>query len=454
MAPLAYCGELRYVFGIMNEIATELNRALEGTVAGRLLSDFGKRIYFPRGIIAQSAEAKSHAKTANATIGMSYHGGKPMILSALSENLPGLSSEETVIYAPTAGFEDVRTLWKEQMINKNPSLAGRQISLPVVVPGITSGIFYAAELFLDAGQTIISSWPCWDNYSLIFEERRQAKLRPVNFFGHGYEHLDIEAIRQAVLDEAKTGTVRIILNFPNNPSGYSPSIKEADGICNGLLEAAQGGADVFVICDDAYFGLRYEDDIAPESIFCKIAGLHERIFAVKADGPTKEDYVWGLRMAFLTFGCKGLPASAFDALIQKLTGAIRSSVSCSNTPAQSLFKRVSIDPRSQSEKEHYHKILRNRYLAVKKIIAAHEDFKALRPLPFNSGYFMSFVCDGLDAEALRRELLTKHGIGVVVLGEKYLRIAFSALAEEQIASVLGEIYRTAASLLEGNRQTR
>jgi aspartate/methionine/tyrosine aminotransferase len=437
--------KIRYTFYIMNEIATGLNKILEGAAAGRLLSDFGKRIYFPKGIIAQSAEAKKHAKTANATIGMAYHKGKPMILSALDENFPNLSSEETVLYAPTAGFEDVRALWKEQMTAKNPSLSGQHISLPVVVPGITAGISYTADLFLDAGQTMISHFPCWDNYSLIFEERRGAKMRPVNLFADG-DGLDIGAIRRVVRQEAESGAVRIILNFPNNPSGYSPTVKEADALCDCLLEAARGGADVFVLCDDAYFGLRYEDDISPESIFCKIAGLHEKIFAVKADGPTKEDYVWGLRVAFLTFGSKGLSGAAFDALIQKLTGVIRSSVSCANTPAQSLFKRIYIDPRTRSEKMHYHNILRNRYRAVKDFVALHQDFKALRPLPFNSGYFMSFRCDGIDAETLRRELLGRHGIGVVVLGEHYIRIAYSALSEDQIAVVLREIYGTAAAL--------
>lgn len=42
----------------MNSIAQELNSVLESTIASDLLSDFGKRFYFPKGIVAQSAEAK------------------------------------------------------------------------------------------------------------------------------------------------------------------------------------------------------------------------------------------------------------------------------------------------------------------------------------------------------------------------------------------------------------
>ncbi|MDR2053162.1 MAG: aminotransferase, partial [Treponema sp.] len=56
----------------MNPLAVELNSILEGTVADRFLSGLGRRIYFPRGIIAQSSEAKTRAFRANATIGMAY----------------------------------------------------------------------------------------------------------------------------------------------------------------------------------------------------------------------------------------------------------------------------------------------------------------------------------------------------------------------------------------------
>ena len=44
---------------MVNELAQELNDALAGTTAGSLLSDMGRRLYFPKGIIAQSGEAKA-----------------------------------------------------------------------------------------------------------------------------------------------------------------------------------------------------------------------------------------------------------------------------------------------------------------------------------------------------------------------------------------------------------
>ncbi|MDR2068953.1 MAG: aminotransferase class I/II-fold pyridoxal phosphate-dependent enzyme, partial [Spirochaetaceae bacterium] len=429
----------------MNPLADELNSVLDGTIAGRLLSDLGRRFYFPRGIIAQSAEAKKSAHTANGTIGMAYSKGKPLILSAITDSMPTLSAEEAVAYAPTAGVEKVRQIWKDLLIQKNPSLDRERISLPVVVPGLTAGLSCTADMFLGKDDVLLASDPCWDNYSLITEIRREAKLTGVPFFGNPGQPsfgapgrgLDLEGINRAVKNAAKTGTVRIIFNFPNNPSGYSPTIVEEENLVQIIRETAESGADVLVICDDAYFGLFYEEAVSRESLFVRFADLHEKVLAVKIDGPIKEDYVWGLRTGFLTYGSRGLHSAHYDTLVKKLMGAIRSSVSCANTPAQYLILKAMEDKRTGEEKKRYRNMMQRRYDGVKAFVQSHPDHPVLKPLPFNSGYFMSFRCVGVDAGALRQELLDRHGIGVIALGEHFLRIAFSCIDEEKIS----ETYR-------------
>jgi aspartate/methionine/tyrosine aminotransferase len=428
----------------MNVLAEELNNTLEGTIAGRMLSKVGRRIYFPKGIIAQSTEAKKAAFKANATIGMAFSHGSPLLMSVIKDAMPVFKPSEIVAYAPTAGVEEARLAWKDLLSQKNPSIT-EHISLPVVVSGLTAGISLTATLFLDEEQTILASAPCWDNYELIFQERYGAFLKEIPFFNGSDTGLDIDSIEKDILKQAETGVVRIILNFPNNPSGYSPTIEEAEKLIGLFKDVADRGADVLVICDDAYFGLFYEDHIIQESLFCQLSTLHERILVVKIDGPTKEDYAWGLRMGFMTFGSKGLTAVHYDALVKKLMGAIRSTVSCANTPAQYLMLKTMNDPRTPAEKDEYFNILRNRYLAVKKIVSIHAEDRNLRALPFNSGYFMSFHCVGVKAEALRRRLLAR-GVGVVALGDAYLRIAFSSIEEEDIPSIYQLIYEEAAAL--------
>lgn len=428
----------------MNPLAQELNAVLDGTVAGRLLSSLGKRLYFPKGIIAQSAEAKKLGHRANATIGMAYEGGRPLILSAIADGMPTLSAAEAVAYAPTAGVEQARTAWLDAMVKKNPSVDPAKVSLPAVVPGLTAGISYVADLFLDEGTQILVSDPSWDNYGLIFTDRRGASVVEIPFFGKG-DGLDMDAIEAAVKKAAKTGTVRMILNFPQNPTGYSIVEKEAEKLLS-VIEEAAGSADVLAVCDDAYFGLAYEGEIYPESLFGRLAKLHERVLAVKIDGPTKEDYVWGLRMGFVTFGSKGLNEAGYDALVKKLMGAIRSSVSCANTPAQHLMLKTLADPRSADEKTRFRNLLKKRYETVKGFLAANPPNPVLSPLPFNSGYFMSFRCVGIGAEALRQKLLKEHGIGTIALGDRYLRIAFASVEADRIPDLYKTVYETALTL--------
>ena len=164
-----------------------MNQTLASCIAGRLLSDLGTRLYFPKGIIAQSGEAKKLGHTANATIGMACKGGKPVMLSALKDQLPGLTSGEAVAYPPTAGNEDLRKLWLDAIRKKNPSIGDAKISLPVLVPGLTAGISYLSDLFLGEGDVLLTGAPAWDNYVLIVEARRNATLKGFDMFkGSGF----------------------------------------------------------------------------------------------------------------------------------------------------------------------------------------------------------------------------------------------------------------------------
>lgn len=428
---------------MINPLAQELNDALKGTTPGELLSDVGTRLYFPKGIIAQSAEAKKLGKTANGTIGTTVVEGKPIMLPSIKKYVPDLTSSELVGYAPTAGNPDLRAMWKESIIRKNPLLKDKKFSLPVVVPGLTAGISYLADLFLDETKPLVAADPSWDNYVLIAEARRNAKFVQFKMFKDG--KFNIEELKETMQKQAESGSVRILLNFPQNPSGYSPTSGEAKQLVSIVKEIAEKGAKVMVWCDDAYFGLNYEDNIEKQSLFAYLCDLHENVLAAKIDGPTKEDFAWGFRTGFITFGCKGLSDAQYEALVKKLMAAIRSSVSCAATPSQSLILKAASDGKLEEEKAEFRKILERRYKLVRDFVSTHES-KFIKPLPFNSGYFMSFDTMSIDAEKLRQKLLNDRGIGTISIDVKTLRVAFSSLDEEKINIVYQAIYDIADEL--------
>ena len=431
---------------MINPLAQELNDALKGTTPGELLSDVGTRLYFPKGIIAQSAEAKKLGKTANGTIGTTVVEGKPIMLPSIKKYVPDLTSSELVGYAPTAGNPDLRAMWKESIIRKNPLLKDKKFSLPVVVPGLTAGISYLADLFLDETKPLVAADPSWDNYVLIAEARRNAKFVQFKMFKDG--KFNIEGLKETMQKQAESGSVRILLNFPQNPSGYSPTSGEAKQLVSIVKEIAEKGAKVMVWCDDAYFGLNYEDNIEKQSLFAYLCDLHENVLAAKIDGPTKEDFAWGFRCGFLTFGCKGWTEEQYDALVKKLMGIIRSSVSCAATPSQSMLLKSFKDPANDEEKLQLRKVLEGRYKAVRTFVNTHKS-TALEALPFNSGYFMSFRTIGIDAEELRVKLLNEKGVGTISINSETLRVAFSSIDEDKIETVYSLIYQTAEELKRG-----
>jgi len=428
----------------MNSIAQELNSVLEGTVVSDLLSEFGKRFYFPKGIVAQSAEAKKKAHRFNATVGMATSKGVPMYMESVKEQVPTLSASEMFPYAPTPGVLELREKWREEMDVKNPSLKGKLTSLPLVTSGLTHGISTVADMFLDKGDPIVVPDMFWGNYTLIFEGRNQAEIKKFTFF-NDQGRINIASLKEAI-DGIRGPKFAVILNFPNNPTGFSPSSAEAEEITALLKKYAEAGKKILVITDDAYFGLFYEDETLKESLFGILADLHENILAVKIDGATKENFAWGFRLGFLTYASKGLNNDHLEALTKKTMGAIRASISNSSKMAQTLVLKSLPNENYWKEKEEGFEILKKRYLKVKEVISSFGDDSPLHPLPFNSGYFMTFRYDG-NSEKLRTHLLDAYGVGTISIQEKYLRIAYSSVELEDIEELYTIINKAAGEVL-------
>ena len=74
----------------LNPLAVEANQVIEqhAPAVMRMLSKLGQQLYFPKGILTQSAEAKQKAKRFNATIGEARELHHSMGLPAITCHLP------------------------------------------------------------------------------------------------------------------------------------------------------------------------------------------------------------------------------------------------------------------------------------------------------------------------------------------------------------------------------
>jgi aspartate/methionine/tyrosine aminotransferase len=330
------------------------------------------------------------------------------------------------------------------MKKKNPSLDVSNVSVPALVPGLTAGVNYAIELFLNENERLVCPDMYWENYSLIVRDRLGADFANFNTFTP-QGGFDVASFEKALRAGVKNNKVMFILNFPNNPTGYSPTKSEATAIVATVKKLADEGTQICAVTDDAYFGLFYEEEVEKESLFCRLAALSPNVLAVKIDGPTKEDYSWGFRSGFMTFGCKDMTTAQYEALVKKLMGAIRSSVSSSSSVGQNLLLKAMDTPGYEENKLRFSEIMKARYVEARAVLASLSS-KRIRPLPFNSGYFMCFECNGIDAEALRMKLLNEYGIGTIALDAKSLRVAFSSIEQDKIRDCYEKIYEAAEKL--------
>ena len=237
----------------------------------------------------------------------------------------------------------------------------------------------------------------------------------------------------------------MILNFPNNPTGYSVTKEEAQGIARALRGAADAGLNLVAIVDDAYFGLFYEPETMRESLFTLLAGGPERLLAVKCDAATKEVFVWGLRVGFLSFSAGRAAADGplYAALEKKVCGQIRGVLSNCSMLSQRATLNALLSPTFYDERQARQETLRARAEEVHRVLADKRFDAAWEPHRFNSGYFMCLKLKRVTAEALRRHLLERYGVGTIATAERDLRIAFSCVEKEQIAELFDTIYRAA-----------
>jgi len=433
----------------VNALAKELNEiiAKENPAVLDMLSDLGKNLFMPKGIVTQSAEAKEKAHKYNVTIGIATDKQGPMFLDSVYQCFTDMQPKDIFPYAPSSGKPELRKKWLEKIQHDTPSLSVGS-SLPVVTNALTHGLKIISDVFIDKGDTLVLPAMFWGNYRLTFSVMGGAEIATYNTF-NDKGGFDVEALLEKCRESAQlNGKIVVILNFPNNPSGYAPTNTEAKAIAEGLVEIANGGTKVVAVTDDAYYGLFYEDDVYPESLFGLLAGKSDNLLAVKLDGSTKEHFVWGLRVGFITFGNTNSSdqSAMMGALEKKVTGLIRGTISNCPHSSQSIMLRALENTEFDAERAGKVAIMKGRALSFKKALRENDFSDQFDFYPFNSGYFMCLKLKNVDAEELRIYLLEKYGVGTISVNQTDLRLAFSCLDEADTDDLFRIIYQACGEM--------
>ncbi len=437
-------------------------------------SELGKRIFLPEGIIYWSRRAEKEADLIG-TIGTAFGYEKDFIDGGSDDWSPchlkdfkdysSLNIRSIVPYASVGGIAGIREIWKDWILKKTKyneetekekiNLIDKYITTPIVTQGITNGIFMSCSLLLNPGEYIIIPNKRWGNYDNIITRFIDARIKSFNFFKD--QKIDIEGLKQAIKEiSTKQDKIVLLLNFPNNPTGYVPSKDEAIEIVNALKEIQKElKRPIIVLVDDAYEPFIYNDEALDKSIFYDLLELDEDVIPIKLDGISKELLAYGGRVGFVTIGLKPNWVENDEQLEilkkeinNKLEGINRSTISNTNHFYQAVTQKMFIDKgvnKIIQKREKIKLLLQKRYELINSELAKIEssDF-SVDP---NSGGFFLFVNlnpNKIKAPEFANHLLKKYKVGVIPIEKRDdningIRIAYCSIDLEKIPEFINRI---------------
>ena len=401
-------------------------------------SKLGENIILPQDVLIQSKETAAIPGAINATIGIATSNKKAMALPSINKVITEINNSEYLPYSPTPGLPKMRELWKEKILADNPSINKDFLSLPMVTTGITQGIDIAANLFSESGDALLLPNLFWQNYAQIYTIKLGNKIYKYNQFDENNE-FSISNFKET-LYSIKEDKISLTLNFPNNPTGYTPSDAELNSLVDVISTYAKENKNkqLIIVSDDAYFGLFFEKNHKTPTLSAtyKLAE-NENCLIVKLDGITKEFYSWGLRVGFITYYTKN--DELRNILLKKTQGYLRSTTSSPSNLSQQIAVRLLDNKQSLEEKEINDKIIEERYNELKQAISKEQLDQLVRVLPFNSGYFFTIkLPSNINAHEFRLKFLNEYKYGVYSMDDEHIRIAFSCLDKELIPELINK----------------
>lgn len=410
------------------------------------------------GTIAWGLRAKKRVKESsdfiNATTGTATEdNGRLMVLPTLYDELRQLTGDQLFAYANMRGLNTFVQAWKKDTLESYPSDLRKKTetlsTLPVTAcGGLTGGLMLAGQIFFDKGDTLLAPNTRWGNVDNVFFKNQQLKEIPYKLVDQE-GNLSLSNLNDKLIECQKTETkVGVYLNFPNNPSGISPTLGQIKELQETLEKIT---VPTVLFLDDAYENYCYEADVVGHSIFPYLVGLNDNVITVKIDGVSKRYCAYGARLGTMTVGFGSERDEEKKAQVRELMAkAARTNTSSAPRGIQEALTNVLTDERKnkqiKNEKSRNLNILSRRYKLIKKL-GEEITSEVLKPVKFNSGFFGYYLIKSQQSAIEISTNLLKKGLGTVPFVNTSndlngIRVAFCSISEENIPKAFDILYST------------
>ena len=278
-----------------------------------------------------------------------------------------------------------------------------------VTPSGMSAVAAALQCIIAEGDGVVAPAPVWPNLPAVAEilgaKTARVPLRPVD----GRWSLDLDELFAA----CKPNTRALLLNSPNNPTGWMLEDEEQQAILDFCRRRG-----IWLIADEVYNRIVY--DRACAASFADKVTDEDRFIIINSF--SKSWAMTGWRLGWLT---------APKSLAPSLEMVTEFNFSCIFAPTQiaGIAALQEGEPFIQSSIERYR-------TALDAVMAAFDGLPRVAcPLPA-AAFYAFFTVEGVDDSfAFARRLLDESGVGLAPgaafgpEGEGYLRLCFAADAD-------------------------
>jgi aspartate/methionine/tyrosine aminotransferase len=321
----------------------------------------------------------------------------------------GIASIEKgeLFYSHNLGMRSLREALAQYVTRLHRPTAAEEIA--VTSAGVNA-LMVVSQLLLDPGDRVVEVVPLWPNVQEI-PKILGARVTTValEFTPQGWR-LDLGRLIEAL----EPGTRALVINSPNNPTGWTVSREEQRAI---LEHCRRHG--IWIVADDAYERLYYEGSgVAPS--FLDLADAGERV--ISANTFSKSWLMTGWRLGWAV-----VPAS-LEADLGKL---IEFNTSC----APVFVQRAGLAAVTQGEPVIAHTL--ERFRAARDFLVA--ELRRIPgvevALPAGTMYAFLRIRGVTDSLAFCKQLVAEHGLGLAPgsafgpHGEGFVRWCFASSLE-------------------------
>ena len=325
-----------------------------------------------------------------------------------SAAVASLAAGET-FYTQNLGIPELRAAIAEYVTARHRPVAAGNVA---VTSSGMSALMLTVQALVGPGDRVVCVTPVWPNLTEIPKVLGAEVVRVGLRFGREGWRLDTERLLGALVP----GTRAVMINSPNNPTGWALTREEAEAI---LSQCRKHG--IWIIADDVYERLYYEGDSAP--CFLDIADEADRV--ISTNSFSKTWLMTGWRLGWIV---------APPALMPDLGTLIEYNTSC----APAFVQRAGVIAMTEGEPTVRRTVARLRaardFLVAR--LAAIDGLEVASP---PGAMYAFFRVNGLDDSlGFCRRLVAQARLGLAPggafgpEGEGFLRWCFAA-SEERLA---------------------